>query len=86
MPFRTRSLDFSNSQMRPSPRHGNACKIISLHASHHGMEEWFIIQSLYHGLIHSAREHIDAVVGGSFFALNIEEAHKLIEKMAANQS
>jgi hypothetical protein len=40
-----------------------------------GMEEWFIIQSFYHGLICSAREHIYAVVGGSFFTLSIEEAH-----------
>jgi hypothetical protein len=41
---------------------------------HHGMEEWFIIQSFYYELIHSAREHIDAAVGGSFFALSIEAA------------
>jgi hypothetical protein len=53
---------------------------------HHGMEEWFIIQSFYHGLIRSAWEHIDAAAGGSFFALSIEEAHKLVEKMASNQS
>jgi hypothetical protein len=26
---------------------------------HHGMEEWFIIQSFYHVLICSAREHIE---------------------------
>jgi hypothetical protein len=50
------------------------------------MEEWLIIQSFYHGLIHSAREHIDVSTGGSFFALNIEEASKLVEKMASNQS
>jgi hypothetical protein len=48
--------------------------------------EWLIIQSLYHGLICSAREHIDAVVGGSFFTLSIEEARKMVEKMASNQS
>jgi hypothetical protein len=48
------------------------------------MEEWFIIQSFCHGLIRSAREHIDVVVGGFFFALSIEEAHKLVEKMASN--
>jgi hypothetical protein len=53
---------------------------------HHGMEEWFIIQSFYHGFIRSAREHIDAATGGSFFALSIEEAHKLDVKMASNQS
>jgi hypothetical protein len=50
----------------------------------HGMEEWFIIQSFYHGLIHTTHEHIDVAAGGSFFALSIEEAHKLIEKMASN--
>jgi hypothetical protein len=53
---------------------------------HHGMEEWFIIQNFYHGLIHSAREHIDVPDGGFFFTLSIEEARKLIEKMASNQS
>jgi hypothetical protein len=53
---------------------------------HHSMEEWFIIQSFYHGLIRSAQEHIDAAAGGSFFALSIEEARKLVEKMASNQS
>jgi hypothetical protein len=50
------------------------------------MEEWFIIQSFYHGLIRSAREHIDAAARGSFFALSIEETRKLVEKMASNQS
>jgi hypothetical protein len=34
---------------------------------HHGMEEWFIVQSFYHGLMPSARENIDAATGGSFF-------------------
>jgi hypothetical protein len=53
---------------------------------HHNMEEWFIIQSFYHGLIHTTHEHIDATAGGSFFGLSIEEAHKLIEKVASNQS
>jgi hypothetical protein len=54
--------------------------------SHHDMEEWFIIQSFYHGLIRSAREHIEVAARGSFFALSIEKAHKLIEKMASHQS
>uniref|UniRef100_UPI003D10F6D1 retrotransposon gag family protein n=1 Tax=Sedimenticola sp. TaxID=1940285 RepID=UPI003D10F6D1 len=53
---------------------------------HHGMEEWFIIQRIYHWLIHSTQEHIDAAAGCSFFTLIMEEAHKLIEKMASNQS
>jgi hypothetical protein len=50
------------------------------------MEEWFIIQSFYHGLIHTTCEHIDATARGSFYALSIKEAHKLIEKMASNLS
>jgi hypothetical protein len=50
------------------------------------MDEWFIIQSFYHGLIRSAQEHIDTAIVGSFFALSIEETHKLIEKMTSNQS
>jgi hypothetical protein len=32
MPFGTRSLPFNNSRMKPLPRHGSACRIISLHA------------------------------------------------------
>jgi hypothetical protein len=48
------------------------------------MEEWFIIQSFYHGLILSVREHIDVAAGGSFFALSIEEAQALIGKMASS--
>jgi hypothetical protein len=38
------------------------------------------------GLIRSVREHIDAAARGSFFALSIEETHKLVEKMTSNQS
>jgi hypothetical protein len=52
----------------------------------HGMEDWIIIQNFYHRLIRSAREHIDAAAGGFFFALSIEEARKLVEKMVSNQS
>jgi hypothetical protein len=53
---------------------------------HNGMEECFIIQSFYHGLICSTREHIDAATRGSFFALSTEEARALMEKMASNRS
>jgi hypothetical protein len=53
---------------------------------HHSTEEWFIIQSFYHGLIRSAQEHIYATAGGSFFTLSIDKAHKLVEKMASIQS
>jgi hypothetical protein len=53
---------------------------------HHRMEEWFIIHSCYHGLIHLAKEHIDVAARGSFFSLSIEDARALIEKMAFGQS
>jgi hypothetical protein len=53
---------------------------------HHSMDEWFIIHSFYHGLIRSAWKHIDAAAGGSFFALSIKEARKLVEKMVCNQT
>jgi hypothetical protein len=42
---------------------------------HHSMEEWFIIQSFYHGLIRSAQEHIDVAARHSFFTLSIDEEH-----------
>jgi hypothetical protein len=50
------------------------------------MEEWFIIQSFCHRLIPLSWEHTEAAAGGSFFALGIEEAHNLVEKIASNQS
>jgi hypothetical protein len=37
-------------------------------------------------LIRSTQEHIDATARFSFFTLRIEEAHKVVEKMATNQS
>jgi hypothetical protein len=84
MPSGTGSLGFSNSQMRPSSRHGNSCRIISLHAP---ITAWRSgSSSNYHGLIRSAQEHIDAATGGSFIGLGIEEARKLVEKMTSNQS
>jgi hypothetical protein len=43
-------------------------------------------KSFYYGLIRTAHEHIDVAARGSFFALIIEEARKLIEKMTSNQS
>jgi hypothetical protein len=51
---------------------------------HHGMEEWFIIESYYHRLIHSVTNDIDAATGSLFFSLSIEEAQALIEKMASS--
>jgi hypothetical protein len=54
----------------PTPRNGRV-------VHHPGLLSW---------LIRSAKEHIDAAHGGSFFAISIEEARPLLEKMASSQS
>ena len=41
---------------------------------HHGMENWFLVQTFYHGLKKSARDHLDAAAGGSFFSLEVGPA------------
>jgi hypothetical protein len=52
---------------------------------YHGMEDWLLMQTFYHGLTTSAHENIDAAVGGSFLSLTIHEATTLVEKIASNQ-
>ena len=53
---------------------------------HHGMEEWLIIQSFFHGLNMPAQNHIDAASGGSFLSLSVNAAKALVEKISSNQS
>ena len=53
---------------------------------HHKMKKWFLIQSFYHGLQRTAREHLDATAGGAFLTQGATAAKALIEKIAANQS
>ena len=52
---------------------------------HHGMENWLLMQTFYHGLTNSTRENMDVVVGGAFLSLTIPVATVLVEKMASNQ-
>jgi hypothetical protein len=33
---------------------------------HHGIKEWMLLQSFYHGLNQKAYEHLDAAAKGSF--------------------
>jgi hypothetical protein len=47
------------------------------------MQGWFLIQTFYHGLKRTAREHLDAAAGGAFFSLQVPTAKELIEKMVA---
>jgi hypothetical protein len=39
-----------------------------------GMEDWEFTQGFYCGLSQEAKEHIDALAGGTFFMLNAEKA------------
>jgi hypothetical protein len=86
MPSETRSRAFNSSRMKTIAEAWERLQDYISARPRHRMEEWFIIQIYFHGLIHSDREHIDAAPGGSFFALGIEEARALIEKMASSQS
>jgi hypothetical protein len=38
-----------------------------------GMENWEFNQGSYYGLSQEAKEHIDALVGGTFFMLNAKK-------------
>jgi hypothetical protein len=49
------------------------------------MQGWFLIQTFYHGLKSTTREHLDAAAGGAFFWLQVPATKELIEKMVANQ-
>jgi len=47
---------------------------------HHGIEEWLLIQTFYHGLISSTRESFDAAAGGAFRSLKISDAKALLRR------
>jgi len=49
------------------------------------MGSWLLMQMFYHWLGSSARETMDAAVGGAFLSLTIPQATALVEKMASNQ-
>jgi hypothetical protein len=49
------------------------------------MQGWFLIQTVYHGLKRTSREHLGAAARGAFFSLWVPAAKELIEKMVANQ-
>ena len=52
---------------------------------HHGMENWLLMQTFYHGLTNNTRETMDAAAGGAFLSLIVSGSTTLIEKMASNQ-
>ena len=52
---------------------------------HHGMENWLLMQTFYHGLANSTCETMDAAAGRAFLLLTIPATTALVEKMASNQ-
>ena len=56
-----------------------------LACSHHGMDEWLVLQSFYNGQTTTSRAHLDAAAGGAYLDLTIAKAKALIEKMVSNQ-
>jgi hypothetical protein len=50
------------------------------------MEKWLLLQTIYHGLVTSTRELVDAAARGAFLPLKLDKATTLIEKMASKQS
>ena len=51
---------------------------------HHGMKNWLLMQTFYHGWTNSTHENMDAAAGGAFLSLTILGAIALMEKMASN--
>jgi hypothetical protein len=49
------------------------------------MEDWDFTQGLYYGLSQEAKEHIDNLVGGTFFLLKTQVARALFEKIASSE-
>jgi hypothetical protein len=50
-----------------------------------GMEDWDFTQGFYYGMSQEAKEHIDNLVGGTFFLLKTQEARALFEKITASK-
>jgi hypothetical protein len=50
-----------------------------------GMEDWEFTQGFYCGLSQEAKEHIDALSGGTFYMLKAEEARALFERLSASE-
>jgi hypothetical protein len=48
-------------------------------------EDWEFNQGFYCGLSQEAKEHIDALVGGTFFMLNTKKGRGIFEKLSASK-
>jgi hypothetical protein len=50
------------------------------------MENWLLLQTLYHVLSTNTHEMMDAAAGGTFLSLTLTQASNLMEKMVYNQA
>jgi hypothetical protein len=50
-----------------------------------GMEDWDFTQGFCYGLSQEAKEHIDNLVGGTFFLLKTQGPRDLFEKITASE-
>jgi hypothetical protein len=50
--------------------------------THHGIKEWMLLQSFYHGLNQKASKHLDAAAKGSFLSLTTRQANTLMQKIS----
>jgi hypothetical protein len=50
-----------------------------------GMKDWEFTQGFYCGLSQEAKEHRDALAGGTFFMLNAEEARALFMELSSSE-
>jgi len=53
---------------------------------HHGIQEWLLMQTFYHGLISSTLESLNATAGGAFLSLKLSDAKALVDKMTSNST
>ena len=64
--------------MESIPEAWERLKEYILACPHHGMDEWFVLQSFYIGLMATSRAHLDAAAGGAYLDLTIANATALI--------
>jgi len=51
---------------------------------HHGLPDWWQLQTFYSGMTHNSRVLVDAAAGGSLMGKSLDDAYNLLEEMAAN--
>ena len=83
--LRGRISSFQQTGMESIPEAWERLQEHILAYTHHGMDEWLVLQSFYNGLTTTSRAHLDAAAGGAYLDLTIAMATALIEKMVSHQ-